>query len=184
MVLRVCSVAGPDQEIRAGSRKPQNSGSHKWTACRSWQNQPWGMTLCTVWCINFRIAWVIPNAYSVVVVHADVARVHEEGDGLFKGVLQRSRPPAHILNENYHRVPQRSLVSHSILAFHSVPTSIWKRPHFWPLNCNISGSQPASPTTASPWICRNLGSAFTLSRSSLERWIFQPKSWLQYPWAC
>ncbi len=62
--------------------------------------------------------------HSVVVVHAVVARVHEEGDGLFQGVLQRSRPPAHILNENHHRVPQRSLVSHSILAFHSVPTSI------------------------------------------------------------
>lgn len=71
----------------------------------------------------------------------------------------------------------------SVTQSHSVPTNIWIIPHLWRLNCNISGSQPASPTMASPWICRNLGSAFILSRSSLEQWIYQPKSWLRYPWA-
>lgn len=75
--------------------------------------------------INFSIMQVIQNVYPVVVVHADVARVHEEGDGLFKGVLQRYRPRTHIHNENHYRVPLRSLVSHSILAFYLVPSSIW-----------------------------------------------------------
>lgn len=117
VVLRVCSLAGPEQKIRAGGQEPQSSGSHQRTASRGRQNQSWGVTLHGL-CQNPPDHSECLSYCAYVNVHADVARVHEEGDGLFNGILQRFWPPENIYHENHHYMSQCRLVSHK--APHSV----------------------------------------------------------------
>lgn len=111
VVFGVCALAGPEQEVRAGGQEPQNGGSHKRTASRSRQNQSWGRTLHRL-CAFLNPPGCSECLFYCAHMRADVGRVHEEGDSVFKGILQWSRPCSISYFENHHYMSQCSLVSH------------------------------------------------------------------------